>query len=193
MTRKNIINTKHFLKELVILRVINNLCFMKTIKSILILLVGVLSLSSCSSTYTNAEDLVREDGIFVLDGEAFEGTAVSMTSKNRVRELVEFEDGKPVEMYEHSVDEGQFKEIKLENGTTTLISDLIVYSIDSDYETSYYSDGSVRYRTEIVIEDNDITTFEENGKKEYFDENGDLVGTDYYEKGELVKSERKED
>jgi len=86
----------------------------------------VLSLSilfiSCSQTYTNVRDLDMNDGKFSFNGELYEGIGLSMTSKNKVREFIEFKDGKVVSFNEHSVDEGNFEEVELENGMKTKLS-----------------------------------------------------------------------
>lgn len=152
-------------------------------------LVGLCVLfTSCSTTYTDVEKLDLKDGLYTFKGELFDGEALSMTRKNKVRQRVSFRDGKPVEMYEHSVDEGIFEEIKLENGETTLMSDLIVSEQDLKRYLTYYPDGSIESKTELLCETGHISECVKNGKSEEYDEQGNITKTEYYENGEKLKN-----
>ena len=162
---------------------------MKNFKKFIYLFLLSVFVISCSTTYTDARKLDREDGKFVLNGELFNGVALSMTSKNRVRERVIFKDGKPIEFFEHSIDEGQFEEVELSDGLTTLMSDMILYEKNLKKETGYYPDGSISFETELSCEDGSISDCEENGKSIEYDEEGNVERTKIYENGDLKKEE----
>ena len=150
----------------------------------------LLSLSilfiSCSQTYTNVRDLDRNDGKFTFNGEIYEGIGLSITSKNKVREFIEFKDGIVVSMNERSVDEGNFEEVELENGIKTMLSDIIVYKRDLKFETSYYPDGSVKRKTELSCEGEELQSCFKNGKSEYYDEQGNVTEVQYYKDNKKV-------
>jgi len=150
----------------------------------------LLSLSilfiSCSQTYTNVRDLDRNDGKFTFKGEMYEGIGLSMTSKNKVREFIEFKDGEVVSMKEYSVDEGNFEEIELENGEKTMISDMVVFKRDTKFSIWYYPDGSVERKTELSCENNEFLKCKKNGKSEYYDEQGNVTEVQYYKDDKKV-------
>jgi len=141
---------------------------------------------SCSQTYTNVEDLDMNDGKFTFNGEIYEGIGLSMTSKNKVREFIEFKDGMVVSMNERSVDEGNFEEVELENGKKTIISDMIIFERDLKFETMYYPDGSVERKTELSCEGEDLQSCFKNGKSEYYDEQGNVTEVQYYKDNKKI-------
>ena len=157
-------------------------------KKIIYSVVLTVLITSCSTTYTDIKKLDREDGKFTLNGELFNGVALSMTSKNRVREYITFTDGKAIEMFEHSVDEGQFEEVELSDGLTTLMSDMIVYERTLKKNTKYYTDGSIKSETEVLCEGS-LLDCERNGKYEEYDELGNITKTQYYENGKKVNKD----
>jgi len=162
---------------------------MRNFKNLIYLFLLTFIVTSCSTTYTDIQKLDREDGKFTLNGELFNGTALSMTSKNRVRERATFTDGKVIEMFEHSVDEGQFEEVELSDGLTTLMSDMIVYERTLKKETQYYADGSISRSVELSCEDGTIMSCEKNGKEIEYDEEGNVEKTSFYENGDLKKED----
>jgi hypothetical protein len=163
---------------------------MKNFKNLIYLFLLSVLITSCSTTYTNAKKLDFEDGKFTLNGELFNGVAVSMmTSHNRVRERGTFKDGKAIQMIEHSRDEGQFEEIELSDGVTTYMSDMIEYERTLKNETQYYADGSIRRSTELSCEDGTIMSCEKNGKEIEYDEEGNVEITRIYENGDLKKED----
>jgi len=141
---------------------------------------------SCSQTYTNVEDLDMNDGKFTFNGEIYEGIGLSMTSKNKVREFIEFKDGMVVSMNERSLDEGNFEEVELENGKKTIISDMIIFERDLKFETMYYPDGSVERKTELSCEGEDLQSCFKNGKSEYYDEQGNVTEVQYYKDNKKI-------
>jgi antitoxin component YwqK of YwqJK toxin-antitoxin module len=143
-------------------------------------------LISCSQTYTNVRDLDMNDGKYTFNGEIYEGIGLSMTSKNKVREFIEFNDGIVVSVNEHSVNKGHFEEVELENGKKTMISDMIIYKRDLKFETTYYPDGSVERKTELSCEGEDLQSCFKNGKSEYYDEQGNVTEVQYYKDNKKV-------
>ena len=141
---------------------------------------------SCSQTYTNVRDLDMNDGKYTFNGEIYEGIGLSMTSKNKVREFIEFNDGIVVSVNEHSVNKGHFEEVELENGKKTMISDMIIYKRDLKFETTYYPDGSVERKTELSCEGEDLQSCFKNGKSEYYDEQGNVTEVQYYKDNKKV-------
>jgi len=162
---------------------------MKNFKTLIYLFLLSVFVTSCSTTYTDVKKLDRKDGKFTLNGELFNGVALSMTSKNRVREHITFTDGKVIEMIEYSVDNGQFEEVELSDGLTTLMSDMIVYERTLKKDTEYYPDGSISRSVELSCEDGTIMSCEKNGKEIEYDEEGNVEKTSFYENGDLKKED----
>ena len=140
---------------------------------------------SCSNEYVDVKSLEEEDNFYTLYGDKFDGVAVTMTSKNIVRDMITFDDGYPIKIEEYSRREGDFEWIDLDNGSKTKLSDVKLVYIDIEIKYRYYDDGSYKQISEMGSE-NGLFPWYYNGKTEYFDEEGKLTETVYYEYGEKI-------
>jgi hypothetical protein len=155
-------------------------------KKIIYLFVLSISITSCSETYVKSGDLERKEGIFTFNGEKYNGFGLGITSKNKVRQLLEIKNGVPVKLEEYDREEGKFEELELNDGTKTYISDMLILSTDCNYEIEYYPNGSVKTKCESFCKDGDLFSVVSNGKKEYFDEEGNITKVEYYENNKKV-------
>lgn len=154
-------------------------------KKIIYLLFLSLLFTSCSETYVNGEMLEQKGNIFTFNGEKFNGYAVGITKKNKVRKLIKLENGRIVDRKEYSTNEGSFDELKLNDGTVSYLSDKILYSLDKNYNIEYYLDGTIKLKAEVKSDEEDNISW--NGKAEYFDEKGNITKTEFYENGEKIE------
>jgi hypothetical protein len=155
-------------------------------KKIIYLFVLSISITSCSETYVNGDDLEKKEGIFTFNGEKYNGSALGITRKNKVRELGEIKNGVLVKFEEYDREEGKFEELELNDGTKTYISDMLIFSKDCNYEIEYYPNGSVKTKCESLCKDGNLLSAVSNGKKEYFDEEGNITKVEYYENNKKV-------
>ena len=139
---------------------------------------------SCSNEYVDVKSLEEEDGFYTLYGDKFDGVAVSMTSKNIVREMITFDDGFISSFEEYSRSKGDFEWIDLDNGSKTKLSDVKLGYTDIEINYRYYEDGSYRQISEMGSE-NGLFPWYKNGKTEKFYE-GKLTETVYYEYGKKI-------
>lgn len=152
----------------------------------LIFIVLSILITSCSETYTKIGDLEKKEGIFTFNGEKYNGFALGITRENKVRELGKIKNGVPIKFEEYATFKGKFEELDLNDGTKTYISDMLIFSKDCNYEIEYYPDGSVKTKCESLCRDGDLVSVVRNGKKEYFDEKGNITKVEYYENGNKV-------
>jgi len=158
-------------------------------RNFIYLFVLSILISSCTETYVSTRDIDIEDGKYILEGEVFNGSLVRIrtighpSEQNRVYDLTKVKNGIPVSKEGYSYDKGNFKELTLNTGLKTYVSDLIEYKMDENFYNEYYSDGKVSSKSEGTIKDGE---FEYNGKTEYFDELGNLIEVEYWKDGERV-------
>lgn len=170
--------------------ILNNITIMK--KIIYLILCSIL-LTSCSETYVSTRDIKVKDGKYVLDGKVFNGSLARIrtighpSEQNRVYDLTKVKNGIPVNKEGYHYKKGNFRELKLNTGLKTYVSDLIEFKIDEQFYIEYYTNGKIREKSEITIENGNIETYELNGKSEYFDKEGNLIKVTYYESGKKIK------
>lgn len=63
---------------------------------------------------------------------------------------------------------------------------MLLFSKDCNYINEYYPNGSVKNRCETLCRDGNVVSVVRNGKKEYFDKNGNITKVEYYENGYKV-------
>ena len=149
-------------------------------------------ISSCSETYVSTRDIDFKDGKLVLDGEVFNGSLVRIrtighaSEQNRVYDLTKVKNGIPVSQEGYYYHKGNFKELTLNTGLKTYVSDLIEFKIDENVEIGYHSNGKISFKREITVENGNIETRKYNGKSEYFDPEGELLFSEYWEDGKEV-------
>lgn len=149
-------------------------------------------ISSCSETYVSTRDIDFKDGKLVLEGEVFNGSLVRIrtighaSEQNRVYDLTKVKNGIPVSKEGYSYNKGNFKELTLNTGLKTYVSDLIEFKIDENGEIGYHSNGKISFKREITVENGNIETRKYNGKSEYFDIQGDFSYVEYWEDGKQV-------
>lgn len=162
-------------------------------KKLIYLFLSLILLTSCSETYVSTRDVDFKDGKVVLDGEVFNGSLLRIrtighpSEQNRVYDLTKIKNGIPVYQEGYSYKKGNFKELTLNTGLKTYVSDLIEFTIDENFLINYYSDGKIESKREIIIENNNVMNYKFNGKSEYFDQQGNINEVEYYENGEKVK------
>ena len=104
--------------------------------------------TSCSesNSYVELSDIVRKDGQFLYEGESFSGIGVNLWGET-VNSSWIFEQFKLIEFRNHG-DSEKTKEIKLRNGKTCLLGDIITDIVDLEHMTFYHDDGSLNFQTE---------------------------------------------
>jgi len=148
---------------------------------------------SCSETYVSTRDIDFKDGKLVLDGEVFNGSLVRIrtighpSEQNRVYDLTKVKNGIPSYREGYSYKKGNFKELTLNTGLKTYVSDLIEFTVEENFLTNYYPDGKIESKREIIVDNNNVMTYEFNGKSEFFDQQGNLIEVVYYEDGKKVQ------
>lgn len=103
--------------------------------------------------------------------------------------MTKVKNGIPVYQEGYSYKKGNFKEVTLNTGLKTYVSDLIEFTLDENFLINYYSDGKIESKREIIVENNNVMNYEFNGKSEYFDQQGGLKDVVYYENGKKVKNQ----
>ena len=162
-------------------------------KKLVYLFVLSILLISCCEIYVSTRDVEVKEGKVLLDGKTFNGSLVRIrtighpSEQNRVYDLTKIKKGIPVYQEGYSYKKGNFKEITLNTGLKTYMSDLVEHTLDKNFYINYYPDGKIESKREIIVEDNNVMTYKFHGKSEYFDQKGNLVKVEYWEDDKKIQ------
>ena len=165
---------------------------MKKMKKIILLLLTIITLSSCGETTINNNKIKYENGIVMYSGKKFTGTTVNVSVKGMVFKINNYENGKITSLERYSkiiMDDSNYNIMKLD-GKKIPINKFKIEEVKDGYSTKFYPQSTnIREKFEIKFKPSeyDPTGYVKNGVYQKFDEKGVIIEEKKFLDGKIIQ------